>query len=63
MRGESKNKNWMLETNDQKELITYLFNLPENRYYKALNHKGKFNIYVTDDKANTNEYVTELRNV
>jgi len=50
MRGESKNQNWLLETNDTKELITYLLNLPENRYQKAINHKGKFNVYVSADK-------------
>lgn len=28
MKGESKSKNCMLETNEQEELITYLYNLP-----------------------------------
>lgn len=28
MKGESKSKNCMLETNEQEELTTYLYNLP-----------------------------------
>ena len=56
-RGESKNKNWLLETNDGKELIAYLFNLPENRYNRALGHKDKFNVYVNASKANTQGYL------
>ena len=39
-KGQPRSKEWILETNDTDEMMTYLFNLPENRYYKAKQHTG-----------------------
>jgi hypothetical protein len=35
----------LLETNEREELITFLYNIPENRYLKAINNRGKFLLY------------------
>ena len=45
-KGGSRHRHYLLETNDRRELVTYLFNLPENRYYKALNHRGKYHLHL-----------------
>ena len=54
-KGDCGDRNWLLETNDRRELLTYLFNLPENRYNKAINHRGKYNLFI-NDQGGTKKY-------
>jgi hypothetical protein len=62
MRGE-KSRMHLLETNEREELITYLYNIPENRYAKAINNRGKFLLYCNPDEANIFPYLSELRDI
>lgn len=42
---KNEKKNHILETNERDELISFLYNIPENRYIKALKNRGKFLFY------------------
>lgn len=50
-KAEARNMHWLLGTNDSREMLTYLFNLPENRYQKALSHRGKYRLYANPKAA------------
>ena len=62
-KNECRCKEWLLETNDTDEMMTMLFNLPENRYYRALKHKGEYPVYVNSHNLNVQVYRDELEKI
>lgn len=62
-KGSNINQHCLLETNDNRELLTFLFNLPENRYKKALRHRGIYNVFVNPKQPNTYIYYEELQRI
>jgi hypothetical protein len=60
---EHNKKNCMLETNEPDELTSFLYNLPENRYEKALKNHGKFVVYYNSNDKNVSPYTNVLKSV
>lgn len=61
--GDSKQQNFILETNEPDELTAFLYNLPENRYEKALKNRGKFVVYYNSNDINVSTYIKILKSV